>query len=84
MIVYGWLLYRVNDLYVGMRGGEQRAEVGRAAWLVASSDERGKLRRARAPRALIDVAMTASAVAALVLLLVWFFFFAQMNPVTPQ
>jgi len=78
MVGFGWLLYRLNDLYEGMRGGDRRAAVGRASWLVASSDERSKLRRARAPRRLIDVAMTASAVTALVLLLVWFFFFAHM------
>ena len=33
----------------------------------------------RAPRPLVDVAMTASAVTALVLLLVWFFFIAEMQ-----
>ncbi len=84
MVVYGWLLYRLNDVYLGMRSDEHQAQVGRAAWLVASSDERRKVQRARAPRTLIDVAMTCSAVTAMVLLLVWFFFFAQMNPVTPQ
>jgi hypothetical protein len=83
MVCFGWLLYRLNDLYLRMRGGERQAAVGRAAWLVSSSDERSKLRRARAPRALIDVALTASAIAALTLLFVWFFFYAQMTPVTP-
>ena len=84
MIGFGWLLYRLNDLYEGLRGGDRRAALGRAAWLVASSDERGKLRRARAPRRLIDVAMTASAITALVLLVVWFFFFAHMFLVSWQ
>jgi len=83
MVGFGWLLYRINDLYAGFRGAERQATMGRAAWLVSSSDERNKVRRARAPRPLIDVAMTASAVAALALLLVWFFFFAKMNLVTP-
>jgi hypothetical protein len=83
MVGFGWLLYRLNDLYVGIRGAERQATMGRAAWLVSSSDERNKVRRARAPRPLIDVAMTASAVAALTLLLVWFFFFAHMTPVSP-
>jgi len=81
MVVYGWLLYRVNEVFLGMRGGDQHAEVGRSAWLVASSDERRKVQRAKAPKTLIDVAMTGSAVTAMVLLLVWFFFFAHMNPV---
>jgi hypothetical protein len=84
MVGFGWLLYRLNDIYEGLRGGERRAAMGRASWLVASSDERGKLRRARSPRRLIDVAMTASAVTALVLLLVWFFFFAHMFLVSWQ
>jgi len=83
MVGFGWLLYRVNSLYEGARGRERRAAVGRAAWLVSSSDERNKLRRAQAPRSLIDVAMTASAVTAMVLLLVWFFLFAEMDLVTP-
>jgi hypothetical protein len=84
MVGFGWLLYRLNDLYERLRGGEQRSAIGRASWLVASSDERGRLRRARAPRRLIDVAMTASAITALVLLLVWFFFFAHMFLVSSQ
>ena len=83
MVVYGWLLYRLSDLYEGLRGGERQATIGRAAWLVASSDEPRQSRRAGAPRTLIDVAMTGSATVALVLLLVWFFFFAHMTPVTP-
>ena len=78
MVGFGWLLYRLNDIYENLRGGDRRAAVGRASWLIASSDERSKLRRARVPRQLIDVAMTASAITALVLLLVWFFFFAHM------
>jgi hypothetical protein len=84
MAGFGWLLYRLNDVYEGLRDGDRRAAMGRASWLVASSDERGKLRRARAPRRLIDVAMTASAVTALVVLLVWFFFFAHMFMVSSQ
>ena len=63
-----------------MRGDRGRpAPRGRSAWLVSHTDERNKLRRARAPRPLIDVAMTTSAVVALTLLLVWFFVFARMN-----
>src|SRR5262245_51458938 len=57
MVGFGWLLYRLNDLYERLRDGERRSAIGRASWLVASSDERGTLRRARSPRRLIDVAM---------------------------
>jgi hypothetical protein len=78
MVSFGWLLYRLNAVYEGLHGG-RRPGGSRAAWLVSSSDERGKVRRARAPRALIDVAMTTSAVVALVLFLIWFFFFAEMR-----
>ena len=49
---------------------------------MSSSDERGTLRRARGPRTLLDVSMTASAVAALVLMAVWFFFLAEA-PLAP-
>jgi hypothetical protein len=78
MVLMGWLLYRVNALYEGLREGEHEAG-GRSAWLVSVSDERADLRRRRGPRPLIDVAMTASAVTALVLMVVWFFFFARMQ-----
>jgi hypothetical protein len=83
MTASAWLLYRVNDLYErsrGTDGGGRR----RSAWLVSSSDERNRLRRARAPRALIDVAMTVSASTALVLMAIWFFFYSQMWLVNPM
>jgi hypothetical protein len=83
MIGFGWVLYRVNDAYERSRGGEHAPQHQRSAWLVASSDERNRIRRARAPRALIDVAMTVSATVALVLMAVWFFFFSQMWLVNP-
>jgi hypothetical protein len=82
MVSFGFLLYRLNAVYEGLHGGGRRSSGRRAAWLVSSSDERGKVRRERAPRALIDVAMTTSAVVAIVLFLVWFFFFAEMRLVT--
>jgi hypothetical protein len=83
MVGFGWLLYRLNDLYVSFNGVDERVATGRSAWLVASSEERNKLRRARAPRTLIDVSMTASATVALVLMVVWFFFLAG-SPMAPM
>jgi hypothetical protein len=83
MVAFGWLLYRVNDLYVSVRDVDQPVASGRSAWLVASTEERNKLRRARAPRTLIDAAMTASATVALLLLAVWFFFLAG-SPMAPM
>ncbi|HMJ95827.1 MAG TPA: hypothetical protein VK486_08235 [Thermoleophilaceae bacterium] len=83
MTVSAWLLYRVNDLYERSRGPAAGPGRRRSAWLVSSSDERNRARRARAPRPLIDVAMTLSATAALVLMAIWFFFYSQMWLVNP-
>ena len=82
MVAFGWLLYRVNALYEELLGRPEAAPA-RSSWLVASSDERRVLRRARGPRTLLDVSMTASAVAALVLMTVWFFFLADNSPLAP-
>ena len=79
MVVVGWLLYRVNRVYEELRGGAPEVPVGHGAWLKSLSDTR---RRALRPRRLIDVSMTASAATALVLMVVWFFFFAQMRLIT--
>jgi hypothetical protein len=82
MVLVGWALYRVNGLYEGLRGSEREADVP-SAWLTSVSEERAEYRRRRGPRPLIDVAMTASAVTALVLMVVWFFFLAEMRLVNP-
>ena len=79
MVATGFVIYRLNALYEGIRPGDHQAPRGRSAWNVSLSEERAGDRRARAPRPLVDVAMTASAVTALVLLLVWFFFIAEMQ-----
>jgi hypothetical protein len=78
MTGFGWLLYRLNGVYENLRGGEGGGG-GHSPWLRSLGDERAGVRRARAPRRLIDVAMTASAITAMVLLLVWFFFIAEMH-----
>jgi hypothetical protein len=83
MTAAAWLLYRVNDLYERSRGAHDGGGRRRSAWLVSSTDERNRVRRARAPRPLIDVAMTVSATSALVLMAIWFFFFSQMWLVNP-
>ena len=79
----GWLLYRLSRIYESSRGDRRKGAGPRSAWLVSSSEERAQLRRARAPRPLIDVAMTVSAVAAIVIMAIWFFFFAEMTLVAP-
>ncbi len=84
MTAAAWLLYRVNDLYERSRATPDGGGRRRSAWLVASTEERSRVRRARAPRPLIDVAMTVSAVTALVLMAIWFFFYSQMWLVNPM
>ena len=80
MVGFGWLLYRVNGLYEGLRGiAPREAAVAHTTWLRSVSDDR---RRRAAPRRLIDVAMTASAWTAIVLMAVLFFGFAEMHLVT--
>jgi hypothetical protein len=83
MTASAWLLYRLNGLYERSRGAQGDSGRRRSAWLVASSDERSRVRRARAPRPLIDVAMTISATTALILMAIWFFFYSQMWLVNP-
>jgi hypothetical protein len=83
MVAFGWVLYRMNAVYVRVRGPDETPERRHSAWLVSLSDERGQSRRARAPRRLIDVAMTVSLSIALVLMAIWFFFLSEMWLVNP-
>ena len=83
MVGFGWVLYRVNDLYLRSRGPDAADERNHSAWLVSVSDERGRSRRERAPRRLIDVAMTVSLTVALVAMVIWFFFLSEMWLVNP-
>jgi hypothetical protein len=78
MAAVGWLLARVSSRYELLRGrGERRR--GPPAWRVSLSEERAGERRRAGERPLIDVAMTVSAGAALVVLTIWFFFFAELR-----
>ena len=83
MVAFGWVLYRVDALYERSRAPDEHSEHRHSAWLVSLSDEGGRSRRARAPRRLIDVAMTVSLTIALVLMVIWFFFLSQMWLVNP-
>jgi len=83
MVAFGWVLYRLNDLYERSLGPGDAGERTRSAWLVSLSDERGRSRRERAPRRLIDVAMTVSLSVALVVMVIWFFFLSEMWLVNP-
>jgi len=83
MVGFGWVLYRISAVYERLRGGGGPAASPRSAWLVSSTDERARLRRARAPRSLIDVALAVSAVVALILMFVYFFFIGEQRLVNP-
>ena len=83
MVAFGWVLYRLNALYMRWRGPYEGDERNHSAWLVSLSDERARSRRERAPRPLIDVAMTTSLAIALVLMTIWFFFLSKMWLVNP-
>jgi hypothetical protein len=78
MVAFGWVLYRLNALYMRSRGPDAAQERQHSAWLMSLSAERSGSRRARAPRPLIEVAMTVSLTIALVLMAIWFFFFSHM------
>ena len=81
MVVFGFLLYRVGRVYEmlrGPRGGLPQ----RTAWLRSSSDTSRRAGADRAPRQLIDSAMIASAWTAVVLMAIWFFFFAEFRLVS--
>ena len=82
MVVFGWLLYRLNRVYLRLRATGPGAAPARSAWLRSSSDERRSARDAEAPRPLIDVAMAASAWTATVLMAVWFFVYAELTLVS--
>jgi hypothetical protein len=78
MVGVGYGLYRLNSIYVSLRGGDEHPR-SRFGWLVSHTEERRDQRLRRDGRQLIDVAMTASIVTALVLMFVWFFFIAEMR-----
>jgi hypothetical protein len=81
MIAVGWALARVNARYEALRGPGEDAHAP-PSWRISLSEERASWRRRRGPRRLIDVAMTVSATTAILVMLVWFFFFArqQLSP----
>src|SRR5829696_4224721 len=78
MAALGWLLYRLGARYEQLRGRPPRPAAP-PAWRSSLADERAAQRRQRQGRPLIDVAMTVSAVSALVAIAIWFFFFAELQ-----
>ena len=82
MIVWGWVLYRVNAIYVELTPPPPDAPgVQRSAWLGSlSGDRRPKRRQA----SLLDVSMVVSVIIALTALTVWFFAFAHSSGPLPD
>jgi hypothetical protein len=78
MATFGWLLYLAGARYEALRGRPSRRRSA-PAWRVSLSEERADARRRAGGRPLVDVAMTVSAAVALVVLTVWFFFFAELR-----
>jgi hypothetical protein len=74
----GWLLGQASAHYEALRGRAPDVP-GPPSWRASLGEERAGNRRARRPRRLLDTAMTISASAALVLLTIWFFFFAELR-----
>ncbi|HEX2414796.1 MAG TPA: hypothetical protein VHJ37_06255 [Thermoleophilaceae bacterium] len=73
MVAFGWLLYRINVRYEALRGphGHRNAP---PAWRGSLGEERRTDRLRQAGRPLIEIAMTVSAIAAMLALLAWFVF----------
>jgi hypothetical protein len=76
MAAVGWVLGRASAEYEALRGREPTAPRP-PSWRSSLGEERAGLRGR--PRRLLDTAMTLSASTALVILAIWFFFFAEMR-----
>ena len=76
MLGVGWILYRVNGIYVRLSGEPQPP--AHASWLESQAADR----TSRRPRRAIDVIMGCSVAVALALFAFWFFFLAG-SPLPP-
>jgi len=73
MVLWGWGLYRINAVYLRLSGRDVAAQ--RRDWPESAGTRR--------PVMLLDVLLIASAVLALITVIVWFFFFAGSPTSTP-
>ena len=76
MIAVGWVLYRVNRVYVRVSGEPSRREP--TSWLRSQAADR----TSRLPPHAIEVIMVCSVVLAFVAFLIWFFFLSG-SPLPP-
>ena len=82
MILWGWMLYRVNAIYVELTPHPDDAPGSqRSAWLGSLSDNRRPRRR---QATLLDVSMIVSVIIALTAMAVWFFAFAHNTGPLPE
>ena len=82
MIVWGWVLYRINGVYSDLTPPPADAPgVQRSAWLGSLSGERSPRRR---QATLLDVSMIVSVIIALTVMAVWFFAFAHTYGPLPE
>ena len=82
MIAWGWVLYRLNAIYVHLSPPPPDAPgTQRSAWLGSLSGERRPRRRAAS---LLDVSMVVSVIIALMAMAVWFFVFAHNTGPLPE
>jgi hypothetical protein len=82
MIGWGWLLYRVNVIYLERTPPPADAPgAQRSAWLGSLSDNRKPKRR---QPTLLDVSMIVSVIIALTAMAVWFFVFAHNSGPLPE
>ena len=70
MALWGWALYRINDVYLDLTGQERPQTQPR--WLESATRSSG----ARRELMLLDVMMIVSVVLALIVVAVWFVVFA--------
>jgi hypothetical protein len=78
MVAVGWALYEANARYEALHGGAARRR-SPPAWRTSLGEERASTRRRAGGRSLIDISMTVSASLALLVLTIWFFFFAELR-----
>ncbi len=82
MILWGWLLYRINAIYLELSPPPPDAPgIQRSAWLGSLSGERKPRRR---EASLLDVSMIVSVIIALTAMAVWFFVFAHHPLALPE
>jgi hypothetical protein len=78
MAAFAFLLAKLNGVY--LRASGTHPDQRHSAWLKSLSGGR----TLRQPRPVLEVSMTISAASALIVLLVWFFFFAHSSlPAAP-